>query len=267
VSDRIFISYRRGEDSGFAQALYIRLEQEFSRDRLFMDVDSIAPGTDFVRHLESQVAQCDVLLALIGGAWVDATDGDGRRLDDASDFVRIEISSALRLDKRVIPVLLNDTKMPGGERLPEDLRPLVHRQAVRVTHERFRADTEGLIRALQGSRATATPVANPAPEEVQPVSVGSLSALASAPARPQTPPKALNIAGKIERAAARYEATNIGVVAVLSAVLLVFCSYLTGVLDVKYEITHKQVGFLWAPNWSINYLILCPFSCVCSASW
>jgi hypothetical protein len=40
----IFINYRRGDDPGFTQALYGRLEQAFAPERLFMDIDNIAPG-------------------------------------------------------------------------------------------------------------------------------------------------------------------------------------------------------------------------------
>jgi TIR domain len=64
----IFISYRRGEDSGAAGRLYDRLEHTFGPQRLFMDVDNIPPGEDFVAVLEGQVAACDVLLALTGAA-------------------------------------------------------------------------------------------------------------------------------------------------------------------------------------------------------
>src|SRR5262245_33469275 len=67
MPSRIFISYRRGDEPGFAHALYARLEQVFSNKQLFMDVEGGIPaGADFVEVLEAQVAQCDVLLALIG---------------------------------------------------------------------------------------------------------------------------------------------------------------------------------------------------------
>jgi formylglycine-generating enzyme required for sulfatase activity len=39
--------------------------------------------------------------------------------------------------------------MPRAGELPEAIRPLARRNAVRLTHERFRADTQGLITALQ----------------------------------------------------------------------------------------------------------------------
>ena len=145
----IFISYRRSEDAAFAGRLFDRLERTFRREALFMDVDSIAPGQDFVSILKARVAECDVLLALIGRGWLTATDEAGRRrLNNAEDFVRIEIEAALTQRKRVIPVLIDDVPMPRAEELPEELKPLVRCQAIRLSHDRFRADCDRLIRAL-----------------------------------------------------------------------------------------------------------------------
>jgi hypothetical protein len=152
MSGKIFINYRRGDEPGFTQALLGRLEQAFPAERLFIDVDNIPPGEDFVRMLESQVAQCDAMLTVIGNNWLDAADErGGRRLDDPNDFVRIEIESALKLGKRVIPVLVHQARMPHPDELPEAIRPLSQRNAVRLTHERFRSDVQGLIKALQGA--------------------------------------------------------------------------------------------------------------------
>jgi hypothetical protein len=150
MSGKIFINYRRGDEPGFTQALLGRLEQAFPSDQLFIDVDNIPPGEDFVRVLDAQVARCDAMLTVIGNGWLDAKDEHGvRRLDDPGDFVRIEIESALRQGKRVIPVLVHQASMPHPNNLPETLRPLATRNAVRLTHERFRADVDGLIKALQ----------------------------------------------------------------------------------------------------------------------
>lgn len=150
MAGKIFINYRRGDEPGFAQALLGRLEHAFPTEQLFIDVDNIPPGEDFVQVLESQVARCDVLLAMIGKSWLCATDERGvRRLDDPHDFVRIEIESALRQGKRVIPVLVHDAQMPRADELPDPIRPLATRNAVRLTHERFRADVEGLVKYLE----------------------------------------------------------------------------------------------------------------------
>jgi hypothetical protein len=100
--------------------------------------------------LEEQVAQCDVLLAVIGKGWIDARDATGaRHIDIPQDFVRIELESALKQGKRVIPVLMHEARLPRSDELPEAVRPLARRNAVRLTHERFRADAQALIKALQ----------------------------------------------------------------------------------------------------------------------
>jgi hypothetical protein len=150
MAGKIFINYRRGDDPGNTGRLFDRLQETFAPEQLFMDVDSIAPGLDFVRVLEEQVGQCDALLAVIGKGWIDARDDTGaRRLDSPKDFVRIEIESALKQHKRVIPVLVGDSRMPRPEELPEVIQALAQRNAVRLTHERFRIDAQGLIKALQ----------------------------------------------------------------------------------------------------------------------
>lgn len=150
MSSVIFISYRRGADSGFAGRLYDRLEASFGRQRVFMDVASVAPGEDFVDVLKSRIVGCDLLLALIGREWLAATDATAqRRLQNADDFVRIEIGAALAQGKRVIPVVIDDALMPRAEDLPDELKPLARRQAIRVTHERFSDDADHLVRTLE----------------------------------------------------------------------------------------------------------------------
>src|SRR5688500_16574002 len=109
----IFINYRRQDAIGTAGRLYDRLAQAFGRDKLFMDVDHIPAGIDFVGYLESQVAACDVFLVVIGPNWLDAQDeSGGRRIGSPDDFVSIEIAAALARQIRVIPVLIDGARMP-----------------------------------------------------------------------------------------------------------------------------------------------------------
>jgi len=145
----IFISYRREDTAPWAGRIYERLANEFNRDQLFMDVDNIAPGFDFVQVLEEQVTACDVLLVVIGEGWVEARNAKGqRRLDDPNDFVRIEVETALRRDVRVVPILVDGAAMPPHETLPESLRPLLRRHAVELTHARFGTDVKRLTDAI-----------------------------------------------------------------------------------------------------------------------
>jgi hypothetical protein len=102
MAGKIFINYRREDDPGFTQALYQRLEDEFTAADLFMDVEGqIKPGDDFVAVLNAQVASADVLLAVIGPRWSELL---AARANDSDDFVAIEIKAALDNNKRIIPV-------------------------------------------------------------------------------------------------------------------------------------------------------------------
>ena len=65
------------------------------------------------------------------------------------DFVRVEVESALRFAKHVIPVLVQKTEMPRADALPESLKALARRNAVGLTHERFKPDVQGLIKVLE----------------------------------------------------------------------------------------------------------------------
>src|SRR5580700_8343070 len=152
MTGKIFINYRRGDDAGNTGRLFDRLQDIFKPEQLFLDVDNIPPGRDFVRELNDRVAECDIVLAVIGKTWLEAHNAAGaRRLDDPDDFVRIEIVSALNQGKLVIPVLVGDADMPRPEDLPEALQALARRNAMRLTHERFHADMGGLVKALQQS--------------------------------------------------------------------------------------------------------------------
>jgi len=147
---KVFISYRRDDSMGHAGRIHDRLASELGRDLLFMDVDSIPLGANFVKVLREEVAKCDVLLAVIGPKWVDARDEHGnRRLDSPNDFVRIEIASALQRDIPVIPILLEGTRVPKADQLPGDLEALALRNGLDVRHASFHSDMDKLIRGLK----------------------------------------------------------------------------------------------------------------------
>jgi hypothetical protein len=180
MSAKVFISYRRGDSRYQARMIHAAFCRAIPRQDVFMDVDSIPPGANFRKILKEWVDQCDVLLALIGPGWIDATDFNTgrRRLDDASDFVRIEIGEGLARGIPVVPVLLDGTSMPSSDSLPLDLRELVDRQAELVEYRTFDVDVDRLIHKLN-LHCSAAPV----PED------GILSTTPPAPQRAIAPEK------------------------------------------------------------------------------
>jgi hypothetical protein len=145
----IFVNYRRSDAEGESGRLFDDLADRFGAESVFMDVAAIEPGRDFRKAIDQSVAACSVLLAVMGREWLEAKDGAGsRRLNDPNDFVRIELASALRRDIPVIPVLVRGAKMPLAEQLPDDLKELAYRNAVELTHARWKSDVQVLIHAL-----------------------------------------------------------------------------------------------------------------------
>ena len=111
---QIFISYRRQDSAYLAATLSERLQQHFGPNSVFFDIDNIPLGVDFRDHIGNAVGQCDVLLVIIGDQWTGAVDSQGkRRLDNPSDYVRVEIESALKRNIPVVPVLVENAQMPS----------------------------------------------------------------------------------------------------------------------------------------------------------
>lgn len=147
----IFISYRREDAADVTGRINDRLSDRFGKAAVFTDVNKIPLGLDFRKHLDNEVKQCDVLLAVIGKDWLTVSASeDQSRLSDPTDFVRIEIESALSRDIPVIPVLVSGASMPSVAELPESLHELAYRNAIKIRPDPdFDNDAERLIDSLR----------------------------------------------------------------------------------------------------------------------
>ena len=154
----IFISYRREDSAGWTGRLAEHLREVFGAESIFMDLDTIQPGADFTEALQTAVSSCDVLLAMIGPDWATATDRSGKlRLEDPTDWVRVEIAAALKRKIRVVPVLVGGASIPTVDLLPDDLDPLAQRQAHELTDRRWNYDVEQLVKTLPIARQQPPP--------------------------------------------------------------------------------------------------------------
>ena len=143
ASGGVFISYRRNEAAAYAGRLYDRLAARFSRGRVFIDTENIGWGEDFVEVITSAARSCEVMIVLISREW---TRGAQTEVDD---YVRLEVATALGRKIRVIPILIQGAAMPAPKDLPEDLSPLVRRNALALSDTRWERDVEDLIETLE----------------------------------------------------------------------------------------------------------------------
>lgn len=174
----IFISYRRQDSQSAAGRLADHLREHLPAVPIFRDVETIEPGVDFVEAISHALQSCGALLAIIGPRWATMVDAAGRRrLDDANDYARLEISTALqRNDVLVIPVLVEGATMPAADDLPDDLKPLARRNAFELTDKRWEFDVSSLVDALNkalGIIPSPKPPPRPVPPTPAPAAGGS----------------------------------------------------------------------------------------------
>jgi len=147
----LFINYRREESAPYAGRLYDGIVKHFGADRVFLDVNSVHAGHDFREAIERACSSCEFMLVIIGKHWATVRDSSGGfRLDNESDYVRLEIALALQKNLLVIPVLINGAELPPESSLPAELRPLVYRNAFHLSDLRFHDDVRLLINTLKG---------------------------------------------------------------------------------------------------------------------
>jgi len=150
ASEKIFISYRREDTSGESGRLKDKLEQIFGKENIFYDVETLEAGLNFDESIAKALNESKVLLAMIGPHWLKVVDSNGeKRLLKPNDWVRKEISEALKRNLRVIPILVNGAEMPDSEELPEDLRELSLKHAQELTSSRWNYDVGELTKVLE----------------------------------------------------------------------------------------------------------------------
>lgn len=140
----IFISYRRSDSAGQAGRLFDRLTAHFGQDRVFMDVDTLAPSEHFATRIEKAIATADVMLVLIGPRWA----AEAHRLADPEDFVRREVMAAIRVECRLVPVSIDGAEFPDPAALPHEVRAVVGSEGATLRHAEFGRDADHLVDVL-----------------------------------------------------------------------------------------------------------------------
>jgi len=154
--DGVFISYRRADSQAVTGRIHENLAREIGAENVFMDVDNIPPGSDFSEYYRKWLTnRAAVMLVIIGKNWAtikDENDPNGLpRIRKDGDHVRIEIATALSLNNlRVLPVLVDEAKMPTGEDLPQDIVQLTNKNGIPVRHDPdFGNDMRNLLKAIR----------------------------------------------------------------------------------------------------------------------
>ena len=147
----VFVSYRRSDSADVTGRIYEHLSRRFGMEKVFKDVDSIGLGQDFRKVIGDAVSDSSVVIVVIGKNWTgtDSTSAESR-INDTKDYVRTEVSCALKQDKPVIPVFVAGAKMPDESELPGDIQGLTYRNGLQVRPDPdFSVDVQRLIKGIE----------------------------------------------------------------------------------------------------------------------
>jgi TIR domain len=148
---RVFISYRRQDSAPWSGKLFDSLAGRYGVDNVYLDIATIAPGMDFVAHVEAALSRSDVVLIVIGPQWLEASyrSDNRRRIDDPDDIVRREIQLALSINKPLVPVLVGGAEMPPTHALPADIARISQLMAHRLDDSRWNQDVAALVKVFE----------------------------------------------------------------------------------------------------------------------
>jgi hypothetical protein len=147
----VFISYRREDTRDLTGRIDDFLARSELQVRIFRDLASIEPGSNWRTEIENGLREAHVILAVFGPNWAGRSQTGRVRIADPDDAVRYEIESAIKLKKDLVPVVVQGTKFPPSD-LPDCLRPLIAIQAFVLDPERgFDQSMRSLMKILQVS--------------------------------------------------------------------------------------------------------------------
>jgi hypothetical protein len=141
----IFISYRRKDSKANARSLYQALKDDFE---VFFDIDkenSISYGQIFPERIQYGIEKAEIFIPIIGKEF--ASELNNRK--DKHDWVLEEILSAKALNKKFLPIFIDDAFMPNDGELDEKVEFIRAIDTFTLSHDKFEQDIETLKKIIR----------------------------------------------------------------------------------------------------------------------
>lgn len=146
---RVYMAYRDRHSGQMARQVELELKKKIEHLQMDSHYGSIPLGQTAPEYFRDRMEFSSAVLVFMD-KWFDEfiNSDDDRLIDDPKDWLRLQIEVALELDIPIIPILVNGADMPMGDELPESVRPITTRQAIRMAEQYFTDDIEALARAV-----------------------------------------------------------------------------------------------------------------------
>lgn len=147
---KVFICYRRENHRCTAGRLRDSLEREFGERYIFLDVINIPAGENYEKIIEENLDESRCFLLLIGENFASILDMDGMpKIKKDEDPVRIEIAHALKKRLIIIPVFIDEAKMPQKDSLPKSIQKIRQIHGLTIRHDYWHDDLKPLTASVQ----------------------------------------------------------------------------------------------------------------------
>jgi CheY-like chemotaxis protein len=133
----VFVSYQRADTLYAAHAVGYALR--LAGHEAFVDTGSISRGEHYIQVISTAVSNAHVMLAMVGADFTWA------RLSEPTSVVAFEWRRAQFHGSGVVPVLVDDGKIPPDESLPPELRWFTKRDAYTLRAASLSADIKTLV--------------------------------------------------------------------------------------------------------------------------
>lgn len=143
---KIFISYRQSDTGPQVSSLSDFLKEAFGRTAVFVDTATVQHGPRWPPQIRRSLEAAGVLLVVLGPNWFNKTNR--RRLDERADWVRTEITRAIRRHIPIVTLLIGGAELPGRDLLPGLLFKLRDHLTIELSDKLWEHDISYLITKL-----------------------------------------------------------------------------------------------------------------------
>lgn len=146
IPAKVFVSYQRADTAIAAHALGYALRLD--GHEAFVDTGSIGIGEQYRQVIANAVARANVMLALFGPEF------KVERLHEPASVIAFEWQRARFHGITVVPVLVDEGKLPGHDQLPAPLRWLRRHNLLDLRQASLTADISACVAAIPALAAT-----------------------------------------------------------------------------------------------------------------
>ncbi len=147
---KLYMSYASSQPDAIVERMIAQLQWRYGRDSVYYNLHGQSLP-HYQALVQQSIAESNCVLIIIDPTWLTLqTFNNGTDLYNPDTPIHIEVASALKAKKLIVPILINDAHMPSAKELPSNFASLTLCQAITIrTDPWFNQDMEVLLNQLK----------------------------------------------------------------------------------------------------------------------